>query len=1431
MNMLNRTNQLLSKAIMALLLPAMLMMANNAFSATALTDKPLFTGSAVPGNVALDLSVEFPTALGSAYTSSYDINKKFVGYFDSEKCYTYFADPLSVKSTLANKLYNTGVDNAGASLAASVRDSHWVIQNAPASIAGGIGGATYNKLDATDTGTGNAGSRYIGFGISGGVPAGNYTYKSNNFQIATGINPLDVQVSFTLLADDSLVDLQINGVSTGITSTASWNSPAVVTIPPGKFTANNTNYNITIIISNSSNGNTGIRIENMAVQEMKGVDGSYFKPASVAVGHVCTGYWSGNFLNWALTQTIDPFRYALSGGYRAVDKTNLTVLEKAWATGQGGTVANPIITNNATLIQQSTPFTNVSTLNIYINGQGNQFLFWGGTFDNNFNFLPDTDVTATPPSGRAYRMYGRVKVCDPTLLEANCTKYANGNYKPTGLIQKNAMKLNFAAFGYLLDADLKRDGGVLRARMSPLGPRKPVPNAPDAVNANAEWDENTGIFYTNPAATDASNSGVTNSGVINYLNKFGLTSKTYKGNDPVGELYYASLRYFKNQGNVAAYTSNLDDAKKDGFPVIDFKKDVDDPIQYACQANFIIGVGDSNTHGDGNLPGSTIAWYSEPSMPAEVTNDTSVNSKTATNKVGALENLNQYGNLGEKYLPWCCDQSTYLMAGLAYDAHTKDQRPDKFKNADGNKTKKQTIETYWLDVLESGDRINDGGAGMRNQFWLTAKYGGFNYAAGSAIDAVNYDPYASTVTAPALANWDKDGNNDGNDDPDNYFRANNPQNMIDGLTTAFADIISKTGGSSVAFAVASPKVNNGDMAFATSYEADGWVGNLIGSTIAFDTNGVPITTTVWNANDRLATQNAGTGWDTARYVATSKCATVNADGTKSCVGVPFRLTSLLAADKTSLTASGNNQQVLDFIRGDRTNEGGATNFRIRKYVFGDVVNSKVAVIGKPSANYDETSNPGYAAFKTTYQNRTNVAYIGANDGMLHALKATNTTDGGTELFAYVPSLLFNGPSGTPALDGLGALTKASFLHHFYVDSTPVVRDVNFGVDTVAGADWRTLLVGGLGKGGKGYYALDVTNPANLSNETNLAAAVKWEFTHNNMGYSYSRPLIVKANITAALDDGTSAYNGWVVVLTSGYNTADKNGYFFILNAKTGALLKKVQTYSTAPANDAGLSPINGFVNDGRVFVADAAYAGDLLGKVWRLDLKTLTVQNIASATDGTTAQPITAEPLIAVDRNTSIRYVFVGTGKMLDDSDAPNTQTHSFYAIKDGNSSSRGFFAAADLPTGVTFPITRSNLNDNSATYATTGVAAPAANTLGWYLDLADKYRINVNMANNAGLVLFAANKTGGDECNPEGTSKVYLLNYVSGKSYLTSAQAAVVYTSFANNVEFVQNVATGEVDPIVSTKDGKFGKIGTDGTLTSPNFKLLNWRDLPTAD
>jgi hypothetical protein len=218
-------------------------------------------------------------------------------------------------------------------------------------------------------------------------------------------------------------------------------------------------------------------------------------------------------------------------------------------------------------------------------------------------------------------------------------------------------------------------------------------------------------------------------------------------------------------------------------------------------------------------------------------------------------------------------------------------------------------------------------------------------------------------------------------------------------------------------------------------------------------------------------------------------------------GGPFKLANLTATQQSSLGGTAAVQQkIVDYLRGDRSNEGTALkNFRVRTQILGDIDNSSPVVVGQAKGQYSDSTDPGYETFKAGTASRKKMVYVGANDGMLHAFDDA----AGTELFAYIPSFMYSSDPDK----GLAMLAKKEpfFKHQMFVDSTPVAADFYSKAD----GKWKTYVIGGLGKGGKGYYAIDVTDPGAIKTEADAAAAVKWEFTDSEMGYSYGKPLIAK----------------------------------------------------------------------------------------------------------------------------------------------------------------------------------------------------------------------------------------------------------------------------------------------------------------------------------
>jgi type IV pilus assembly protein PilY1 len=1190
---------------------------------------------------------------------------------------------------------------------------------------------------------------------------------------------------------------------------------------------------------------------------------SFFVPINLANGsnnHSCSNAWSGNFMNWASMQTIDPFRWALTGGYRSVDTVNNTILEKAWGSSQGSVGANFPYRGtsqgggnnlNSGLINSLTPLGAWNSFDFGIWGNGNAMVFSGdaASYGQQANSVQDlsnvnTANTNAGAAAGAYRIYIRVRVCDATLgvamLEPNCVRYG-AHYKPEGLLQQYSQKTRFSAFGYLNEGGDVRQGGVLRAPMTFIGPNIPQPLSPlPLANPTPEWSPVTGIMSVNPDPGAAAASGVAQSGVMNYLNKFGEFGQFYKTYDNVGELYYAAVRYFENLGNVPEWTNGASAAALDGFPAVTNWTAPPDsstnnpgaPILYSCQKNFILGIGDDHTWFDYNVGGNTNASGGRP-MPALVASDPINQASAWTTALQTIEGI-------APTPMWPFDSgATYFIAGLAYGVHVNDIRPD-MEGA-------QTISTYWMDVAE-GQRLEN-----LNPYYLASKYGGFNAGAipqgppgaPDPFNPPNFNPPGyNMASAVALGQFDTTGNNVNMNGsvhplPDNYFNAGNANAMVAGLTSAFTSISNAITQFSTSFSFALANVTVSTTSYSASFSTDGWTGTVAAGTLAFDPLGNPTLAPLWSTTTTLQTQLAGTGWQTARRVATWNGA----------AGVPFEAANLTPAQQTALTPSYSAAPAcsnaacpyLNYLRGDRTNEVSSVaptsthSLRNRTLLLGDIVDANLTPVTVPLQTFSDANNPGYGFFKTlwtTTTTRPDLVYAGANDGMLHAFNGAD----GTEQFAYVPGGVYQGPNGTPQVDGLAQIGNPNYVHHNYVDATPLAFDIDMsrtmGATAATAADyaaagttpWRTVLIGGLGKGGKSYYAIDITDPANMTSEAAVASKVLWEFTDPTMGYSYGAPSVVK----------TVKY-GWVVILTSGYDNSDGFGYLYFVNPRTGALLERVRT----PSASIGLTQASAFVKDFSDFTTDSVYVGDLNGQVWRFNLTAAVgayPQPIlfATATDaGGAAQPITTAPLIEIHPVTRLRTVLFGTGILLAVTDVANTQMQSFYAIMDGT-------ATAFNP--VATPITRAVLTPIDVVQLTDGVNNVVLPSQGWVTDLGIDagsgigWRMILNAQAFNGIVTFATSlTTSNDPCSPQGTSRVYAVDYATADSVLQPLIVGGPTPPFINFSHSVDNLRiagdNGQAEILASTNDKPAPqRVGASltGTLAT---RILNWREVPTVE
>jgi len=1146
---------------------------------------------------------------------------------------------------------------------------------------------------------------------------------------------------------------------------------------------------------------------------------NYFYPVrslgTTATTFTCgqAGEWSGNFLNWAATQTIDPFRSALTGGYRVTDTPTTTILEKA-------TMPNANATSNfprrsiagKTTLQGATPSqgtTGTAWSNFYmkIDGQGNKMLFgssamtndsaWNSTTIKTVPYNPSLHVlnggsylnrdgtaacsqNCTADTAFTYYVYVRAKVCVSGLLEDNCVQYSQG-YKPEGLLQEYSKKIRYSVFSYRLDNSGTADSGVLRARQKFIGPNSYYPDQGTVANTAKEWDPTTGVIYTNPDTADATattavvGKTIPNSGVLNYINKFGQTGNGLKTYDDVSELYYAAIRYFKHLGNVTSYSdlgSGNADAKykqADAFPVI---TSWDDPIKYWCQTNVILGIGDTNTHWDKNLPGATNT-SGEPAKPALVTSDNTVDVVARMKQIFRMEgssdadattkskaaSFNSGGNNNSAYI-----------AALAYDAHTKDMRAD----FDG----KQTLSTHWVDVVEYGDYKTAG----TNQYWLATKYGGFTVPAG-------YDPETNVTPLADSTWWDGSSlvnNANGYKRPSNYYLAADAARMVASLRTAFERILDEMKGSASSLASNTTKLEAGAMTYQSIFYSGTWRGDVVGYNVNPSTGAL---TQAWGANDHFP------AW-----------ASRNINFAKNGVLTAFNQTNLAG---TALASASTNQ--VNYLRGERTNEGAAApSLRVRTGVMGDIVNSQPVYVGAPNARLYVGASfagaTGYAGFAAARATRTPTIYVGANDGMLHAFNA-NT---GAETFAFVPKA---------AMTNLLAYTSPTYEHRYYVDGELTVSDV-FDTST---STWRSILVGTMGRGGRGAFALDVTDPANI--------AVLWDETSadiTGLGNNLGKPII-----------GQLADGQWYAMLGNGPNSTDGTAQLVLIEALTG----------TATSIDTGAGPDNGLSgvlawSSNNNYIVDRIYAGDLLGNLWRFDMSGSSgdAELLFSAVHGSTAQPITAAPAAARDPSTGLTWVYFGTGKYLSDGDLSNKDVQTWYGLID-----RGSEIPSDHSTLRAVDIVDEGAVNGYTARVIESVNAPGQD--GWYMDLLPpsddpqgERMVVSNFFQGTALIGTTRIPDAGDVCSPSGKGFVMAINPFTGgrltQSFfdfdgsggsstgdtLNGAPASGIgLASSPNNPIFLGNVMQVGLDNASTVS------IGTNSSALS--MRRVSWRELLRND
>jgi type IV pilus assembly protein PilY1 len=668
----------------------------------------------------------------------------------------------------------------------------------------------------------------------------------------------------------------------------------------------------------------------------------------------------------------------------------------------------------------------------------------------------------------------------------------------------------------------------------------------------------------------------------------------------------------------------------------------------------------------------------------------------------------------------------------------------------------------------------------------------------------------------AIAAGEKDAANDvlqttANNGGGTFFYSEDSAQLEQALQNAISQILAAT------FSFATPVVpTTGTAGVARAYLASFqsnpnrpfWRGYLkaynrdADGLIQVDANGIPLASALqWDAGNELAVNK--TASSRTIYTTVSGIRNDFTTGNANITDVMLNASSSTEKDN-----------IINFTRGiDTYDEDADSNTsEQRQWKLGDIFHSTPVLVRPP---FVASTDASYNSFKSANAGRTTVILAGANDGMLHTFRESD----GAELWGFIPP---------DQLDDLKELTATSAQHDFLVDGSPIAADVKIG----ATPTWKTVVLFGQRRGGRNYYALDITNTTN--------PLYMWSFTDAKMGETWSDPVIGRIK----LSDGTSKY---VAFVGGGYDTASNNSSgkaFYVIDMENGA--KLWEYYNPGSVSDdrqymnfsiAASPRAVDLNNDGHV---DRVYLGDVGGQLWKFDFSapaTISGGVITNWNASQTAkrffvgapsqanppaageyypvQGIYTPPALALDAAKNL-WVYFGTG---DRNHPNNTSSNRFYAIKDTTEVN----GAAVMTQGSYFQ--ESSLTD--VTYGTGTV------TQGYYIRLGvDSTGTVVNPSEKilsavdafASVVFFTTfTPTTATVCGGGGgTARLYAVNLTTGDAALDLTTGGVLPAGSAA-ISAARGIGTGIPSRPIVTIDQN-GNIGNPYIITgTTNQQVTN--------
>jgi type IV pilus assembly protein PilY1 len=382
---------------------------------------------------------------------------------------------------------------------------------------------------------------------------------------------------------------------------------------------------------------------------------------------------------------------------------------------------------------------------------------------------------------------------------------------------------------------------------------------------------------------------------------------------------------------------------------------------------------------------------------------------------------------------------------------------------------------------------------------------------------------------------------------------------------------------------------------------------------------------------------------------------------------------------------------------------------------------------------DEGGGSIYTEFVEEKQGLREVVYVGSNLGVLHAFDLRS----GEEIFGYVPRGVY------PNLRNM------------------VTQDFQYTVDGEVrlfdawdGSQWRQILVGTLGAGGRSVFALDVTNPDQPE--------VLWEVTHEDLVDSeLADPEHLGLTFSAA-EPARLPSGEWVVVMGNGYHSDSNEARLLVLD-----LFDEGRVLHNVLLGDAGSpsGPANGLSTpriaqdfSSRLVRSRYVYAGDLQGNLWRVELGESKNQSLQAERLFNGDRPITMQPQTIYPEQRAGYLVAFGTGKFFEvnDDNIIGAPTEYFYVINDTGPGGPG-----------QTNLTQSALDDRTPGGSSTEFDLYDGAS-GWYVALDHGGRTGARALFTPdeliGAILFTSFRPSDDPCEVGGTTEVYMMSLRFGE-------------------------------------------------------------------